>query len=240
LCTVRELSNSGFLAVFLIGLLSGTHCVGMCGGIVSALTVQLPQQKPAVSLHLAYNVGRLTSYTLAGAIMGALGSLSLLLNNVLPIQMVLYVAANLMLLAMGFYLLGISRAAAFVERVGKRLWQHLQPLTRCFLPVRSVAQAFPLGMLWGWLPCGLVYGVLSVALLSGSAGRGALTLLAFGLGTLPNLLLAGMLLVRFRRQMQARPVRIVSGLLVISFGVFGLANAATLGGRLWQGIVCHV
>lgn len=234
------MANSGFLAIFLIGLLSGTHCVGMCGGIVSALSVQLPRQKPAFPLHLAYNLGRLTSYTLAGAIMGALGSLSLLLNGALPVQMALYVAANLMLLAMGLYLLGVTGAAAFVERGGKWLWQRIQPFTKRFLPVRSVKQGFPLGMLWGWLPCGLVYGVLSIALLSGSAWRGALTLLVFGLGTLPNLLLAGMLLIRFRRQMQAKPVRIISGLLVFGFGVFGLANATTLGGRLWQGIVCHV
>ena len=234
------MSNSGFLAIFLIGLLSGTHCVGMCGGIVSALSVQMPQQKPVLPLHLTYNAGRLTSYALAGAVMGELGSLSLLLNHALPVQMVLYVAANLMLLAMGLYLLGVTGAAAFVEKAGKWLWQRIQPLSRHFLPVDSIKQAFPLGMLWGWLPCGLVYGVLSMALLTGSAWRGALTLLAFGLGTLPNLLLAGMLLARFRRQMQAAPVRIVSGLLVIGFGVFGLVNATTLGGRLWEGIACHV
>lgn len=234
------MSNSGFLAIFLIGLLSGTHCVGMCGGIVSALSVQMPQQKPALPLHLTYNAGRLTSYALAGAVMGELGSLSLLLNHALPVQMVLYVAANLMLLAMGLYLLGVTAAAAFVEKAGKWLWQRIQPLSRHFLPVSSIKQAFPLGMLWGWLPCGLVYGVLSMALLTGSAWRGAMTLLAFGLGTLPNLLLAGMLLARFRRQMQAAPVRIVSGLLVIGFGVFGLVNATTLGGRLWQGIICHI
>ncbi len=234
------MSNSGFLAVFLIGLLSGTHCAGMCGGIVSAMSVQMPNQKPAFPIHLAYNVGRLSSYTVAGAIMGALGSLGLLLNNALPIQMALYVAANVMLLVMGLYLLGVTRIAVFIERAGKLLWQYVQPVTKRFLPVRSVKQAFPLGMLWGWLPCGLVYGVLSVALLSGSAWRGAMTMLAFGLGTLPNLLLAGMLLVRFRRQMQAAWVRTISGALVFGFGVFGLANATTLGGRLWEGVVCHV
>lgn len=234
------MGNSGFLAVFLIGLVSGTHCVGMCGGIVSALSIQLRDQKPAFRLHLAYNAGRLTSYAIAGAIMGALGSLSLLFNDALPVQLTLYVAANVMLLAMGLYLLGVAGVAAVVEKAGRRLWQRIQPLTRHFLPARTVRQAFPLGMLWGWLPCGLVYGVLSMALLSGSAMRGATTLLAFGLGTLPNLLLAGMLLVRFRRHMQAKSVRMVSGLLVFGFGVFGLANATTLGGRLWQGVICHV
>ncbi|HEY6898088.1 MAG TPA: sulfite exporter TauE/SafE family protein, partial [Rhodocyclaceae bacterium] len=119
-------------------------------------------------------------------------------------------------------------------------WRLVQPLTKRFLPVRGVAQAFPLGMLWGWIPCGLVYSVLATALLTGSALRGAATMLAFGLGTLPNLLLAGMLLARFRHVVQLRAVRLISGLLVIGFGVFGLANASSLGGRLWQGIVCTV
>ena len=92
-------------------------------------------------------------------------------------------------------------------------------------------------MLWGFLPCGMVYSVLTTALLTGSAVRGAGLMLAFGLGTLPNLLLAGFLLRRFRDIVQGRAVRLVSGLLVLGFGVWGLFNATSLGGRLWQGIV---
>ena len=231
---------SGFVAIFLLGLLGGTHCVGMCGGIVSALTVQLPKSKPALPLQLAYNAGRIASYTVAGAVMGGIGSLGLLLSDMLPVQMAMYVLANVLLVAMGLYLLGVTHIAGFMERIGQRLWRRVQPLTRRFLPVRSVRQAFPLGMLWGWLPCGLIYSALSVALMSGSATRGALTTLAFGLGALPNLLLAGMLLVRFLGIVQKQAVRLTSGLLVMGFGVFGLANAQTLGGRLWQGLLCHV
>ena len=230
--------DTGFLAVFLIGLLGGTHCVGMCGGIVSALTVQLPGQKSAWSLHLAYNFGRITSYGLAGAVMGLIGSLGLLLKAWLPIQLGLYVAANLMLIALGLYLVGFTQGLAVVERGGQWLWSRIQPWTRRFLPVKGVAQAFPLGLLWGFLPCGLVYSVLATALMSGSALRGAATLLAFGLGTLPNLLLAGVLLARFRRFAQAPALRIASGLLVLGFGVFGLFNAPNLGQMLWQGVVC--
>jgi sulfite exporter TauE/SafE len=232
--------ETGFFAIFLIGLLGGTHCAGMCGGIVSALTVPAPGQPPAWRLHLAYNLGRITSYTLAGAILGTVGSLGLLLENLLPVEMALYIAANLMLIALGFYLLGLTQALAVTERLGQRLWKRIQPLTRRFLPARSMAQAFPLGMLWGWLPCGLVYSVLTTALLTGSTARGAATMLAFGLGTLPNLLLAGVLMARFRHIVQGRIVRTVSGLLVLGFGIFGLVNASTLGGRLWQGLVCHV
>jgi sulfite exporter TauE/SafE len=236
--------DSGFLAVFLIGLLGGVHCAGMCGGIVSALTLQMPGKPgdagPAWTIHLAYNLGRITSYALAGALMGALGSLGLLLNNALPVQLILYVAANLMMIALGLYLTGLTGVLAFTERAGQWLWRRIQPATRRFLPVRGVAQAFPLGLLWGWLPCGLVYSVLAMALLTGSALRGAATLLAFGLGTLPNLMLAGLLLARFRTVVQGRALRLVSGLLVLGFGVYGLVNAATLGGKLWQGVVCHV
>nr|ART37426.1 E144 [uncultured bacterium] len=232
--------DTGFFAVFLVGLLGGVHCAGMCGGIVSALTVQLPRQKTPWSIHLAYNLGRIGSYMIAGALMGAIGSLGLLLDHWLPVQMALYVAANLMLIGLGLYLTGMTQTLAFVERAGQWLWRRVQPLTRHFLPVHGVAQALPLGMLWGWLPCGLVYSVLALALLSGGPVRGALIMLAFGLGTLPNLMLAGLLLVRFRRLTQGRTLRLLSGFLVLLFGVWGLINAATLGGKLWQGIVCHV
>lgn len=171
--------------------------------------------------------------------MGALGSFGLLLDKSLPVQLALYVAANLMMVALGLYLTGISGALAFTERAGQWLWRRIQPATRHFLPVRGPAQAFPLGLLWGWLPCGLVYSVLAMALLTGSALRGAATLLAFGLGTLPNLMLAGLLLARFRSVIQGRALRLGAGLLVLGFGVYGLLNAATLGGKLWQGVVLH-
>ena len=220
--------ETGYFAVFLIGLLGGVHCVGMCGGIVSALTVQvrLPgQTSPARRewpLHLAYNLGRIGSYTAAGAAMGAIGTVGMLFNDVLPVQLALYVAANLMLVALGLYLLGVTGALALTEKAGQKLWRRIQPLTRRFLPARTVAQALPLGLLWGWLPCGLVYGALASALSAGSAWHGAGLMLAFGLGTLPNLLLAGVVLGRFNHFVRNVWVRRISGILVLGFGVYGL------------------
>ncbi len=230
--------DSGYIAVFLVGLLGGTHCVGMCGGIVGALAAGLPAGRRQWPLALAYNLGRISGYALAGAALGAVGSAGLLLEDVLPVQLALYVLANLMLIALGLYLLGVPQGLTFLERGGQRLWARLQPLTRRFLPADTVARAYPLGLVWGFLPCGMVYSVLSMALLTGSALRGASLMLAFGLGTLPNLLAAGLLLRRFRDLAQARAVRAASGLLVLGFGAWGLFNAASLGGRLWQGIVC--
>jgi sulfite exporter TauE/SafE len=168
------------------------------------------------------------------------GQAGLLLNDALPVQLALYVLANLMLIALGLYLIGVPQGLTFLERGGQKVWARIQPLTRRFLPATTAARAYPLGLVWGFLPCGMVYSVLSMTLLTGSALRGAGLMLAFGLGTLPNLLLAGLLLKRFRDVVQGRPLRLAAGLLVLGFGAWGLVNATSLGGRLWQGIVCAV
>lgn len=180
------------------------------------------------SMLLSYNAGRILSYTAAGAIAGALGAASLGLEGQVPIRLILYFLANLMLVALGFYLLGVTRALAFTERAGQKLWRVLQPLTKRFLPARSVGQAFPLGLLWGWLPCGLVYSALASSLTAGSVGRGALMMLVFGLGTLPNLLLAGILLARLNEFVRRPAVRMFSGLLVLGFGLYGLLGLIRL------------
>ena len=214
--------DSPFLALFIVGLLGAGHCAGMCGGIVGALSMQGPQGSGAsAAVHLAYNLGRIASYALAGFVAGALGQLA---GNLPALQHGLYLFASLMLVALGLYLLGLTQSLAWIERGGQVVWKRIQPFTRRFLPVRGVAQALPLGLLWGWLPCGLVYSALTTALAAGSAGQGALLMLAFGLGTLPNLLLAGLLLARFRRFAQARATRVVSGLLVLGYGLYGLYN----------------
>jgi hypothetical protein len=225
-------------AVLLTGLLGGVHCAGMCGGIVAALSGQVPAGTRRWPLHLSYNLGRITSYAVAGAAAGAIGSLGLLLDGMLPVQLTLYVIANLLLIALGLYLAGISSVVARLEPIGTAAWRRLQPLTRRFLPANTAPRAFGLGLLWGWLPCGLVYSVLATALLSGSAVSGAAIMFAFGLGTLPNLMAAGLLLRQFRSLATAKPVRTLSGALVLGFGVYGLANAATLSTHIKAGILC--
>ena len=230
------MSLAVFGAVFLIGLLGGVHCVGMCGGIVTAFSGQ--SERSRWPLQLAYNGGRIVSYTIAGALAGTAGSIGLLLDGVLPIQLVLYVLANLMLIALGLYLAGVSRVAASLERLGLALWRHIQPLTRRWLPANTLPRALALGLLWGWLPCGLVYGILLTALLAGDPLNGAAVMAAFGLGTLPNLLFAGLALRRLTLVTRARPVRLLSGTLVLGFGVYGLAHAATLSQHIRGGLIC--
>jgi hypothetical protein len=217
-------------SLFLAGLLGGPHCVGMCGGIVGALGGLSPPatagaaSKSGVApifLQLGYHAGRLSSYVIAGLLAGGLGG-ALLLSGSLGLRLALLTLAGLMLLGMGLYLLGLPQLLLPLEKVGAHWWKKLQPLSRPFIPVRRFGQAFPLGLVWGWLPCGLVYTALTSALSAGTAAQGGLVMLAFGLGTLPNLLLAGLFAVRMRTFMQRRPVRLIAGLAIIGFGLNSL------------------
>lgn len=209
-------------AALLAGLLGGGHCVGMCGGIVGAVTMTLPGSKPKLPFVLAYNLGRIGSYTLAGIIAGAVGASSFFLDHVLPVEKMLYALASLMLVLLGLYLAGIWRVLTRLEALGGRLWQHLQPYSKRLLPVRTLLQSLLLGVLWGWLPCGLVYSVLVAAVASGSPWQGGLLMLAFGLGTLPTLLAMGMAAVRLKKLLQHLWFRRLSGLFIAGFGLLAL------------------
>ena len=229
--------EAGFAAAFLIGLLGGVHCVGMCGGIVGALTVQTPSRRRAWSLHLAYSAGRIASYAAAGAVMGMIGGASLIFSQILPVQLLLHVLANLVLIGLGLYLAGLGRQLTALESLGAWLWRRVQPYGARVLPADTAAKAFMLGTLWGWLPCGLVYSLLATALLSGGAASGAVIMLAFGLGTLPNLLLAGLAFKRLREITSNRRLRLAAGVAVAGFGAVGLARTAYLGEHIRQGLL---
>ncbi len=125
-----------------------------------------------------------------------------------------------------------------LEQLGAGLWRRIAPLTRRFLPADNMPKALALGMLWGWLPCGLVYTALFTSLLSGSALKGALLMLAFGIGTLPNLMAAAVMLRRSRTLLAGRTARLCSGAIVVGFGVYGVAHAASLGSHIRGGLLC--
>jgi len=227
------------LSVFLLGLLGGLHCAGMCGGIASVMgasarrrpsgpSVAIPvvAERPASALPrlLGYNAGRVLSYTVVGALAGALGSTALLVRNVLPVQQAASVATNLVLIAIGLHLTGVLRSFGALEAAGARLWRWLRPAATRLLSADRVSGAFAAGLVWGLVPCGMVYGVLIAALVSGSPLQGAALMLAFGLGTLPNLVALGWSAAAVRRWLDRKPVRVAAGLLVIAFGIAGLAR----------------
>jgi sulfite exporter TauE/SafE len=220
------LSDVSLLAAFLVGLLGGVHCVGMCGGIVTALSLGLPQPHGVAQARwrylLAYNLARITSYSVAGALLGGVGWLAANLSDLYQVQLLLQLAAAVFMVILGLYLGGWWRGLAVLERAGGLVWRRLEPLGRRFLPVRTPGQAFLLGLVWGWLPCGLVYSVLIWSISTADPLYGAALLLSFGLGTLPNLLAMGIVAERLSARVRDPRVRRLAGGLVIGFGLFAL------------------
>jgi sulfite exporter TauE/SafE len=220
------------LSAALVGLLGAVHCVGMCGGIVGALAFTLPPEVRGslarmLPFLLAYNAGRISSYVLAGAAFGGLGAAAVGgLGGLKTAEATLSVLAGLFMVALGLYLAGRWRALAHLEQLGGHLWRRLEPLGRRLLPVRSGRDAWLLGLVWGWLPCGLVYSVLVWSLAAGSAAGGALLMASFGLGTLPTLLTLGAAAARLTPVLQRPAVRAVAGALVVAFGVV----------QIWRGL----
>lgn len=219
-----------YLTAFTVGLLGGVHCIAMCGGIVAALTLGLPVNQRGKSLqalpfHLAYNLGRIASYTVAGALFGGMGLASARLLPVQNVQTFLQAMAGVFMIALGLYLGGWWSGLARLERGGAVLWRKLEPLTRPLLPVRSPGAALLVGLVWGWLPCGLVYSVLVMALSAGGPLPGMGLMLAFGLGTLPTLLASGLLASKLSMLVRYPWVRQTAGATVFLFGAFTLAVA---------------
>jgi len=216
-----------FIAAMIVGLLGGVHCIGMCGGIVGALSFGLPESvrsepRKVLPFIAAYNIGRILSYTAAGAIMGGAGRLlaDAPLAAVHGPQLVLQLAAGLFMCALGLYLAGWWSGLQVLERGGAVLWRRIEPLGRRLFPVRRVPHALLLGLLWGWLPCGLVYSALTWSLASGSVGRGALLMLGFGLGTLPLLTVMGLSAARLTAFVRHPAVRRVAGTAVAFYGLY--------------------
>ncbi|MCC2112932.1 MAG: sulfite exporter TauE/SafE family protein, partial [Hyphomicrobiales bacterium] len=205
---------------------------GMCGGIVGALNAESAVRSPSsrLAIQLAYNAGRIASYAVAGAIAGLIGAhaANLPIGNVLPVGALI---AGLFMIALGLYLAGWWHAIAALERIGGYLWRVIQPLGRRFLPVRNPLHAFGLGLVWGWLPCGLVYSALALAVVAGSAQSGASVMLAFGLGTLPMLLVLGKAAEVVLKIVRAPVMRQIAGGLVVLFGVYTIYSAMIGGGH---------
>lgn len=202
------------LGLFLGGLASGVHCAGMCGGISAGFS--LLQKQDLLRRQLAFNFGRITSYAAGGAVAGALGSAGAYMAAVLPAQSFLHLSSSAFVLLAGMHLWGALPLSA-LERIGMPLWRRLQPLAMRL----GRRGSFAAGLAWGWLPCGLVYGALLAAVFAGGPAQGAIAMAAFGAGTLPWLLAAGVVAARLRGAVKLRRA---GALLLIGFGTWGIAH----------------
>lgn len=209
---------------FMLGLLSSAHCVGMCGGIMGALTMAVPVEahRRRLALLITYNVGRILSYTLMGLLVGLFGQGFADMGG----STWLRTLAGLLLIAMGLYLANWWRGLHYLEVGGRYLWAYLQPLGKSLMPVNTLLKALLLGGLWGWLPCGLVYSALMYAMAQAQPMSAATLMFAFGLGTLPAVLATGLAAQQFARLLQRQHIRWAFAVLIISFGLWTIWGAA--------------
>jgi uncharacterized protein len=254
---VLDLPTSQALAALMLSLFGGLHCAGMCGGFIGALQMNRPRDVSAARLAAGYHAGRITSYTLAGTLLGLIGG-GLYAADVLPVQIVLLVVGSVMLLAIGATMFGQSRWLKHIEPIGLGIWRVIGPWARKVYPPRSAAQSFAAGLAWGWIPCGMVYAALPLALVAGGPWQGAMVMLAFGLGTLPNLLVVDAVASRPALAgahgagashggvlAQARTwLRPLAGATMVVFALSGLAHAARVAGADHPSIaalasICH-
>lgn len=206
------------IAALLMALAGSGHCMMMCGGIAGAFAGQVNAKQL-----LIYNLGRISSYVIAGAIVGgAFAGVAGLTDNGL---VTLRVLAALILIGFGLYLGQWWFGLRYLERLGQPLWQRIQPLAAKFRQQRSYPALYAAGMLWGWLPCGLVYSALSWSAVSGSASQGALLMAAFGLGTLPSMFAFGWLSRQLQHFLKSLGFRQFMGALMIIYGAWTLIIA---------------
>ena len=252
------LPSLGMLGIALAtGLLGGVHCATMCGGIagaiqVSAQPIRVPLYRTrgafvlaALKRALPFNIGRILGYALTGGIAGAIGAgWSQSVDSPL-LRQGLFAAANVMLILLGVSLATGWRLSHALERAGGKTWDALRPLAARLLAAPSGRRSVLLGLLWGGMPCALVYAMLLTALASASPLQGALVLFAFGLGTLPNLLGIGVAwawpaahgtFFTPRSRFNFKPWL---GIAIASFGALGFLRMPAVAKLSGLGVFCH-
>ena len=214
-------------AALVAGLIGSAHCFGMCGGIAGAMGMAAAQngvRGGRLGLQATlYNVGRITSYVVAGVIVGLLGSALGDMIDLPSWSLWLRGITGLVLVLLGLQIAFGWRLLTFLERGGARLWRRLSPLAGRLLGKRGAINALGLGMLWGWLPCGLSYSMLLVAATTGTAVSGGAIMLAFGLGTLPSMIGASYAGGRIGGLPGGRRTRVIAGLLIALMGIWTAA-----------------
>ena len=224
-------------SAFLMGLFGGVHCVAMCGGVVGVLCTAAPRCPTAAAVGgrsrlsqapywLAYNIGRIASYTLLGCLFAALGTLSTGLFPLDAVRFGLRTLAAICMLAVGLHLAGLPSLVKGLESLGAPLWRRLSPLAQRFLPLRTPWHALVLGGVWGLMPCGLLYGALALAASAPSPAVGASTMAAFGLGTLPVMLTMSAVAQSIARWLARRWVKRAVGIAFLGFGLWSAAGLA--------------
>lgn len=208
-----------------MGVFSSLHCIGMCGSIIGSLTFSLSpdirqDKKRLLPFILSYNAGRISSYAIAGA---AVGLIEVLISQPLGQahgHRLLQIISALIMTGAGLYIAGWFPRFAYVEKLGLHFWKRIEPIGRKLIPVKNCKHAYLFGMVWGWLPCGLVYAALALTAATGSIIQGSLTMIAFGLGTLPAVMGVGVMISVLTQLAAMRQFKQIVGVIMITLAFF--------------------
>lgn len=225
---IESLPAFTLTAAFLAGLAGGAHCAAMCGplvGIACRAGSGAGGKGRWLRQALAYNAGRIASYATAGTITGAIGAAGLALRGEPLTQQVMLAIMSVSLIVLAAYVAGLAPLVRGLEAAGAAAWRHIEPYSRRLLPASTPARAFGLGLVFGWLPCGMVYIALIAALATADPLLGALVMAAFGLGTLPNLLAIWACFRYTAAWARGRIARALVAVVIAGVGVAGLARA---------------
>jgi sulfite exporter TauE/SafE len=183
-----------YILLFVSGLLSSMHCLGMCGCFVTAYSVNLKgnSSQKAIS-HLLYSFGRITTYSFLGAIMGFIGSNLYFLSSMAGVQNYVTIFAGVMMVWLGLSMSGILPKIQFLDKLGSYFLKYSQKYFNVLMKKQGMFFTYPLGVILGFLPCCLLYTVELQAMMTGSPLKGALSMFAFGLGTIPAMFSFGMI-----------------------------------------------
>jgi sulfite exporter TauE/SafE len=206
---------------FITGLMGAGHCIGMCGGLVGALSLSEAGKKGGWLFHLLYNLGRITTYTFIGAVVGWLGSAMAYTDQFRMLTRSLLLASDLFIILVG---LGTAGMFTWLNASSLDFPGPMQAMTSVLHGLRKLPPALaalPLGLLFGFIPCGYLYAVAITAAQSADASTGALMLMAFGLGTAPSLLIFGGATQWLSGRARTWMLRI-AGLLVSGMGIINL------------------
>ncbi|WP_114785673.1 sulfite exporter TauE/SafE family protein [Vibrio tetraodonis] len=215
-----------WLGAFLIGIIGAGHCMGMCGGIASLLSSNSPSH--SVFVPIFYNLGRLISYCVIGAIVGGAISTVVEFSQVNQSLTWLRLIAALFMILLACYIGKWWHGLVYIERLGQKLWKRIAPAGQSLLPLKSPLYALPFGLVWGWLPCGLVYSTLTWAAVSGSALNGAFIMVAFGLGTMPAMLFIGISVSHTNKLQKSNFLRQSGAVIILLYGLYTAQQAITL------------
>lgn len=216
---------------FLAGLLGSGHCFGMCGGIAAGLGAM--SKGRAFVPALQFNLARLFSYAVLGLVAASVLSG---VSGLMPIARWLRLLTAVMILLIGLKFLFNFRGIGFIERGGAGLWKKILPFAMKAGNRQDGIGRLLLGICWGFIPCGLVYTVLMTAASTANALGGAVTMFAFGLGTLPAMLGLTAAAPTLSSFLEDRTVRRVIGFALVVLAVW---TVVMMWGAITQGSVSH-